>query len=526
MLPAKCKLLKCPYCGKEKEVLSIASGNTFRGKRWSDTKVFYPMLPTVSPIQKCPSCGKYYFKANVKSRMGDDYSFDKGELTYEELKEAALQFEGEERISKDNRQTLLFYLRHIWQQNRKISKDNRKTLLFELMWAYNDKYNREEMDIVEPSDEERCYFETVVKEIMESYELPDVFRAELYRERGMFEEALEILKTCSPSEDYMIAIVEKMKLYAENKSRMAFLHTEDKNKYDRKVRYEDIVNGVKDEFGCIYSLDRKRLLQGAEDLLYYTIKDSVEVICDNAFMHCSLLEKVSLPESVKLIGDTPFTKYTKVESLSKRFVVEDDFLIDLHTGRLIHYLDNGKTDITIPELVKWIGNAAFMECNSLENVVMPNTVKVIGDMAFGGCTSLKNIVLSNSLERIERNAFLFCLSLKSIVLPERLSFIGVPNFDRGLDIISLSKHFVVEDGLIIDKDNNKLIICTSNHTEVYIPSTVTSIGRVAFWGCMSLQTIVLPNSLETIEESAFIGCRYLQNIFIPQGKREYFEELL
>ena len=30
MLPAKCELLKCPYCGKEKEVLSLASGNTFR----------------------------------------------------------------------------------------------------------------------------------------------------------------------------------------------------------------------------------------------------------------------------------------------------------------------------------------------------------------------------------------------------------------------------------------------------------------------------------------------------------------
>lgn len=47
MLPAKCELLKCPYCGKEKEVLSLASGNTFRSKYWSDTKVFHPMLPTL-----------------------------------------------------------------------------------------------------------------------------------------------------------------------------------------------------------------------------------------------------------------------------------------------------------------------------------------------------------------------------------------------------------------------------------------------------------------------------------------------
>lgn len=199
MLPAKCELLKCPYCGKEKEVLSLASGNTFRGECWSDTKVFYPMFPTISHIQKCPSCGKYYFKADVESRQGDNYSFDEGDLTYEELKEAALQFEGN------------------------ISSDNRRTLLFYLMWAYNDKYNREDMDIVEPSDEERSYIETVIKELMEGYELTDMFIAELYRERGMFEEALAILETCSYTEDYMIEIIEKMKVYAKNKSRIAFL---------------------------------------------------------------------------------------------------------------------------------------------------------------------------------------------------------------------------------------------------------------------------------------------------------------
>ena len=199
MLPAKCELLKCPYCGKEKEVLSIASGNTFDAKCWSDTKEFYPNLPSPSLIQKCPSCGKYYFMKDVESRQGDDYSFDKGDLTYEELKEAALQFEGN------------------------ISNDNRRTLLFYLMWAYNDKYNREGMDIVEPSDEERSYIEAVIKELMEGYELRDLFIAELYRERGMFEEALEILETCSYTEDYLIEIIEKTKVYAKNKSRIAFL---------------------------------------------------------------------------------------------------------------------------------------------------------------------------------------------------------------------------------------------------------------------------------------------------------------
>lgn len=58
------------------------------------------MLPKVSPIQKCPSCGKYYFAENVEKRQGTDYSFEKGELTYQELKEAKIQF-GDSLAKKD-----------------------------------------------------------------------------------------------------------------------------------------------------------------------------------------------------------------------------------------------------------------------------------------------------------------------------------------------------------------------------------------------------------------------------------------
>ena len=58
MLPDYSDVLKCPFCGGEKEVLALMSGNTCGGQSWSDVKTDYPMLPRVSPIQKCPICGK------------------------------------------------------------------------------------------------------------------------------------------------------------------------------------------------------------------------------------------------------------------------------------------------------------------------------------------------------------------------------------------------------------------------------------------------------------------------------------
>ena len=59
MIPGPANILCCPFCGGEKEVMSLYSGNTIGGTVWSDTRREYPMLPEVSPIQQCPHCKKY-----------------------------------------------------------------------------------------------------------------------------------------------------------------------------------------------------------------------------------------------------------------------------------------------------------------------------------------------------------------------------------------------------------------------------------------------------------------------------------
>ena len=54
MIPGNAEIVKCPYCGTEKMLMTLISGNTCGAEYWSDNKRIAPMLPSVSPVQKCP----------------------------------------------------------------------------------------------------------------------------------------------------------------------------------------------------------------------------------------------------------------------------------------------------------------------------------------------------------------------------------------------------------------------------------------------------------------------------------------
>ena len=65
----------------------------------------------------------------------------------------------------------------------------------------------------------------------------------------------------------------------------------------------DILTSVKDEFGCIYSADGLRLIKMTDSKVKsYTVKDTVQVICDNAFCDCKQLRTIELPNSLITIG--------------------------------------------------------------------------------------------------------------------------------------------------------------------------------------------------------------------------------
>ena len=84
-----------------------------------------------------------------------------------------------------------------------------------------------------------------------------------------------------------------------------------------KVTDEDLANAWTDEFGVIYSVDRKRLLRIEEtfDTEHYLIHDEVKVICDSAFQNCEKLIEVIIPNSVKFIGSHAFAFCTRLTNI-------------------------------------------------------------------------------------------------------------------------------------------------------------------------------------------------------------------
>lgn len=57
-------------------------------------------------------------------------------------------------------------------------------------------------------------------------------------------------------------------------------------------------------------------------------------------------------------------------------------------------------------------------------------------------------------------------------------------------------------------------------TDVFLPSSLRSIGQGAFYRCTALVEVDLPRSLRFIGDQAFFGCSSLKRIDIPRRVRE------
>ena len=174
--------------------------------------------------------------------------------------------------------------------------------------------------------------------------------------------------------------------------------------------------------------------------------------------------------------------------------------------------------ITLPESIKSIGECAFLYCSRLKQLAIPKGVTKIGYGAFAGCRSLKSITIPGSVEDIQvkceeyndygefyidyANPFVDCRSLEAIYSP------------------------YASDGRSLIMDNTLIYVASKGISEYTIPAEVKSVANNALgssdydYDGVRFPKVVIPESVEYIDYYGLCAAEYHFESMTPPSMHE------
>lgn len=223
-----------------------------------------------------------------------------------------------------------------------------------------------------------------------------------------------------------------------------------------------------------------------------TILPETKKIPDNLFLGCTSIIDVQIPETVTEIGQKAFKDASSVENVT--------FAVNTETGKV--------------KGVEKIGISAFDGCSSLQELVLPETVTEVLQGAFANEGALVKADMSRtaSLKKWDKESFKGDTALAEVILPTAGGITAIPdgafagcttltgeNLKIPKNIVTITANAFKESGL----------------KKLYIPNQVTMIGASAFEACKNLEDVHISNNISIISQSTFKNCEKLKKIEIP-----------
>lgn len=173
---------------------------------------------------------------------------------------------------------------------------------------------------------------------------------------------------------------------------------------------------------------------------------------------------------------------------------------DIRCGIKYYLNDQEITTLEIPSEITSIGDGVFLSSNSLTNLTLSSKITSAGKYAFNNCSNLKDIryyIYDDLATYIQKGhpAFYVNCGIKYYWNNQEITTLEIPT-----SVTSIGNHaFYGCNGL----------------TSVEFPSNLSSIGDWAFSNCSGLTSVDLPSSITKMGECVFYYCKNLSSVKLP-----------
>ena len=236
-------------------------------------------------------------------------------------------------------------------------------------------------------------------------------------------------------------------------------------------------------------------------------------ISSYAFKNCTLLEEISLPNSLEVIEANAFENCT---GLKKMFITKNVTDIAAHA-----FIGCKFQSVKVDKRNKVFTSKDMngKECNSIIEVdgsdrVLRYTTKPyvlegiteLGDFSFGGVERIEQLVIPVGVEKVSRCAFAGCDIDTIYVEPENKNYTSRDETGKECNAI-IAREMIKLQGESIE--GNSLVVGSNQTT---IPETVQYIDDYAFAGRKDLQVFHVPDTVLGIGVNVFQGCTGLTSV--------------
>ncbi len=264
-----------------------------------------------------------------------------------------------------------------------------------------------------------------------------------------------------------------------------------------------------------------------------------------------------IPKTVSKMRYFFFYGELTIDSKNPYFVFEDGLLIEKKTKKLVSYLGD-PVNVYIPgDKVKIIGRESFHYMYDVKTLVIGEGVTTIEQLAFFDPPKLESITIPSTLENISRGELPVADKIIGDPIPAAMTELSEYMFSGAkfetltvpskIKVISNGAFYMAEIEKIVWKGSisefgekafnaakfgeftfpkglkviGEMAFKNTNLKVADLPDGLLEIKDGAFFECKELTEIYIPSSVESIGKQVFNGCDSLQKIVVDKNNKNY-----